>query len=398
MNEQNASAYTDQQLLGIVQKLHIAIEQWAKRHDIWFDCGFKSYAEHVDGEPLAPVATIMHFEGPFGNMLDGYYDNLETDFRQLLEEHGFWYERENSVSIHIYPLDEGPLFKPFDDFVRWQWICGLLQPDVADVFEEIYAHFAKRPDDLHRLHWREFEILLFRVFQSQGFQAELGPGRNDGGVDIRLLQRDPLGDMMTLVQAKKYAPTLKIGLEAVAALHGIAQVEQAQKGLFVTTSSYLPVAKKFAGRTSGQIELATSDDVVRWCDHAAHGIVQDKSTLISPDHVAKILNSLGPHDMRIVHAYSGKTMILNSFALVLKETKYAALLMALPRVTVSHDGYGQEGMEIPELGAEALPMLKADTVFRAKRTVNDRGEVRFWDGNNLYSRWSGQAEHFSLLD
>ena len=395
MNEPTVSTYTDQQLLGVVQKLELAIELWATQHELWFDCGFKSYAEHVDGEPLAPVATIMHFEGSFGNMLDGYYDDLESDFRQLLEEHGFWYERENNVSAHIYPLDEGPLFAPFSDFVRWQWICGLLQPDVADVFEEIYAHFANRPDDLHRLHWREFEILLFRVFQNQGFQAELGPGSGDGGIDIRLLQRDPLGDMMTLVQAKKYAPTRKIGLEAVAALHGVAAVEGAQKGLFVTTSSYLPVAQKFAGRTSGKIELSTSNDVVRWCSDAAHGIIRDKSSLVSQSHVSKILGSLSARDMRIVHAHSG---MLNSFALVLKETKYAALLMVLPRLTVSHDGYGQQGTEAPRLDETALPMLEAETVFRAKRLADERGDTRYWDGNHLYTRWSGQPEHFSLLD
>ncbi|WP_263588682.1 restriction endonuclease [Sphingopyxis sp. GC21] len=397
MNLPAAPTLTDQQLLGIVQKLQLAIEQWAKQHDLWYDCGFKSYADHVDGEPLAPVATIMHFEGPFGNMLDGYYDDLESDFRELLEQQGFWYERENGVSIHIYPLDESPLFTSFTDFVRWQWICGLLQPDVADVFEEIYAHFANRPDDLHRLHWREFEILLYRIFQNQGFQAQLGPGSGDGGIDIRLLQRDPLGDMMTLVQAKKYAPNRKIGLEAVAALHGIAGVEGAQQSLFVTTSSYLPVANRFAGRTSGQLSLATSTDVTSWCEQATQGIIQDKSTLISLDHLSKLVRGLGPRDPRIVHAHTGVTMILNEFAIVLKETKYAALLMTLPSKSVADDGYGQTGFEIPLLDQSSLGMLKADTVFRTKRSV-DNGRVSYWSGQHLYTPWNGEPQHFSFLD
>ncbi|CAN7715880.1 AAA family ATPase [Aminobacter sp. LjRoot7] len=55
----------------------------------------------------------------------------------------------------------------------------------------VYSHFAKRPE--HRLTWREFEILLFRIFQNQGFTCEIGPGSNDGGIDVRVLQRDPLG-------------------------------------------------------------------------------------------------------------------------------------------------------------------------------------------------------------
>ncbi|WP_210251009.1 restriction endonuclease, partial [Bradyrhizobium cytisi] len=52
-----------------------------------------------------------------------------------------------------------------------------------------------------------------------------------------------------------YAPHSSIRLDAVAALHGIATVEGAQKNLFVTTLAYAPVAKRFAARTSGAMEL-----------------------------------------------------------------------------------------------------------------------------------------------
>lgn len=391
------ATHTDEQLQQIVQNLQSEIMQWAVSHDIWFDCGFKSYAEHVDGEPLAPVVTILYFGSAFGDMLDGSYRGLDAEFYELLESQGFWFEQATFGTLHIYPLDDSPLVKPFSDYVRWQWICGLLVPDVADVFEEIYAHFARRPDDLHRLHWREFEILLYRIFQNQGFQAELGPGSGDGGVDIRLLQRDPLGDMLTLVQAKKYAATRKIGLEAVAALHGVADVEAAHQSLFVTTSSYLPVAQNFAGRTSGRLSLATPQDITQWCAQAHHGILSDKSKIVSPDHVAKLLLSLKSKDSRIVHAHTGVTMILNQFALVLKETKYAALLMALPAKTLSDDGYGQAGYEVPRLDETCLARLQADRVFRAKRSVHD-GRVSFWSGQHLYTPWRGEPEHFSYLD
>lgn len=389
--------YTDEQLLQIIHNLQGIIERWATEHEIWFDCGFKSYAEHVNGEPLAPVVTILHFGSAFGDMLDGSYGGLDKEFYELLESQGFWFEQATSCTLHIYPLDDSPLVVPFSDYVHWQWICGLLVPDVADVFEEIYAHFARRPDDLHRLHWREFEILLYRIFQNQGFQAELGPGSGDGGVDIRLLQRDPLGDMMTLVQAKKYAATRKIGLEAVAALHGVADVEGAHQSLFVTTSSYLPVAQNFAGRTSGRLSLATPHDVTQWCAQVHHGILRDKSKLVSPDQVSKLLSDLKSKDSRIVHANTGVTMILNEFALVLKETKYAALLMTLPAKTLTDDGYGQTGYQVPRLDDTCLDRLQVDTVFRAKRSVND-GRISYWSGQHLYTQWRGEPEHFSYLD
>lgn len=193
------------------------------------------------GEPSSPpVVTILHFDGDLGRAHSMATSTVSTWSSSTCSVVlGFCYERNDSVSVHIYPEDDSPLFQPFLVREGWQWVCGLVQPDIEDVYEELYSHFAKRPEDLHRLDWRQFETLLFRIFQAQGF-VELGPGSNDGGIDVRVLQRDPLGDILTLVQAKRYAPRNKIDMSAVAALHGVADVGAAQKSIFVTTSDYLP--------------------------------------------------------------------------------------------------------------------------------------------------------------
>ncbi|WP_237703816.1 restriction endonuclease [Rhodospirillum rubrum] len=387
---------SDAELEAVVISLQNSIREWAARHELWFDCGFQTYAQRVDGEPeAAPVATILHFNGDIGRALDGEFGDLDVEFIELLARHGFWFDRIDEVSVHIYPEDDSPLFQPFLDYVNWQWVCGLVQQDIADVHEELYSHFAKRPDDLHRLTWREFEILLFRIFQSQGFTCELGPGSNDGGIDVRVLQRDPLGDVLTLVQAKKYSPRNKIDMSAVAALHGVADVENAQKSIFVTTSDYLPSARKFAGRTRIPMTLATSNDVRNWCQNASDGIIRDKSKLVAPSAVSYLLQNLSSKDSRIVYARTGYSVITNQFAVVLKETKYAALLMGIPSRTIS--GYWQEGFEVPDIGSKCLEGLTADNVFRAKRSVSD-GKVRYWNGHDLFRAWNGEPVHFNLCD
>lgn len=394
----DAQSPSDAELDAVVANLQQSIRGWATRHELWYDCGFQSYAERIDGEPgITPVITILHFDGDLGRALDGEFDGLDVEFFELLERHGFWYERNDAVSAHIYPADESPLFQPFLDQANWQWICSLVQQDVADVHEELYSHFDKRPADLDRLKWREYEILLFRIFQNQGFTCELGPGSNDGGVDIRLLQRDPLGDILTLVQAKHYAPKNRIDLSAVAALHGVADVEAAQRSIFVTTSDYLPSARRFAGRTRIPITLATSDDVRGWCRDASDGIIRDKSKLVAPEAVSRLLQSLSPNDPRIVHASTGYSVTMNQFAIVLKETKHAALLMAVPARIISDDGYGQMGFEVPEIGPACIDRLTSDTVFRAKRSVRG-SRVSYWTGSNLFSRWNGAPAHFNLCD
>jgi hypothetical protein len=275
----------------------------------------------------------------------------------------------------------------------------LIQPDIDDVYEEIYAHFAKRPDDLHRLGWRDLEVLIARSLQHQGFQVDLGPGSNDGGVDIRLLQRDPLGDLLTLVQVKRYAPHRKIDALAVQALHGVAEVEKAHQSLFVTTSAYMPAAKRFADRTNGRMQLATSQEIVRWCSDATNGVVKDKSKLVAPDQVSKVMDGLsGGADPRILHANVGVTMIMNAYALVLKETNHAALLLRLPNFAVDGDGYGQIGHDRPLLDPTNLPILSAETVWRSKRGTGTNGRVSYWDGRNLWTPWDGRSQYFNHLD
>lgn len=212
-----------------------------------------------------------------------------------------------------------------------------------------------------------------------------------------MLQRDPLGDIMTLVQAKRYAPRNKIDLSAVAALHGVADVEAAQKSMFVTTSDYLPSARKFASRTRIPMTLTTSTDVSEWCRDASDGIIRDKSKLVMPQAVSSPLQDLTSKDPRIVQASTGYSVIMNQFAIVIKETKHAALLMTIPARTISDDGYGQRGSEVPEIGPACLDRLRADNVFRAKRSVRN-GEVNYWDGRNLYSAWNGAPALFDLCD
>lgn len=276
---------------------------------------------------------------------------------------------------------------------------SLIVEDFADLYGELYQYFHRRPERLYNLHHREFEILLYRVFQNQGYDAQVGPGSGDGGVDVKLLQRGPLGDTLAYVQAKRYAPSRPIGLEAVAALRGVVANDGADRGIFVTTSRYLPGAEPFARRSSGMLELKTSDDVSQWCKEAENGVITDKSVLVSDLHVLSILREVeqGRHAC-VVHAHAGYQTITNVFALVLKETRHAALLMILLKRSGNGSSGGLDGFEIPVLTGQILQSKNACTVFRAKRKVDDRSRVSYWDGRNLFSTWDRKPCYFSHMD
>lgn len=403
MNSQNHShlkispKISDAELESEVQSLQESIQKWITNQDqdLWFDCGFHTYAEHTDRQPSSPpVVTILYMGGDLSQALEDDYDGISTKFGELLDKKGFEYEQVGRGYIHIYPKQNNPMFQPFVEYEYWQWVCGLVKEDIGDVYQELYSYFAKHPETMHRLNWRQFEILIFRIFQNQGFECELGSGSNDGGVDIRLLERDPLGDIITFVQVKKYAEKNKIALGPVQALHGVTNTDNAQKSIFITTSEYLPSTRKFAARTPIPMLLKTSKDVKEWCGRASAVVIDDKSKLIEPSALSKLIQDLSSRDSRIVHANCGYTMIMNKFAIILKETKYAALLMSIPTKKISGDEYTQVGDEVPDIGLNCLSRLHKDYVFRAKRLKDDN----YWDGSNLFTAWNGQSVHFNHYD
>ena len=384
--------WSDQDVEAEILRIETLIKNWAVSQDLWHDSGFVTYLDHVKGEPtIPPTVTIMYSDG-------GLINHLDLEFIELLNKEGYTYENRDGVTAAIYS-DRDDLSKRFEEYFHWKWVCSLIKADTADVYSELYSHFLRNPEHMHKLKWRDFEVLLFRIFQNHGYKAILGPGSGDEGVDITLWQESPLGDVMTLVQAKKYAPNRMIDQTQVAALYGVGMVEKADNALFVTTSNYAPVAKRFAARTSGFLELANKEHIVDWCKKATAGVIQDKSSLLNPTNVTSCIEQLMRKlDHRLVQASWGYNMTHNSFAIVIKETKYAALLIGLRNETISDDGYGQRGTEVPILHPSlTASLLNSENVRRVMR-MEKNGDVSYWDGSILYTPWNGKPAVFDYLD
>jgi hypothetical protein len=198
------------------------------------------------------------------------------------------------------------------------------------------------------------------------------------------------------VQAKKYVTHNKISGTELQALYGVQVADGAQNAMFVTTSEYAPVAKRFAARENVCMDLATSEHVAQWAKHASQGIIVDKTLLLTRQNVSKLIQDIGGRrDPRVVRASAGYNCIMNEFALVVKESKHAALLMKLSGKVVSGGQYGV-GREVPDLDP-SLPLFNSQGVVRAQRKQEDN-EVTYWDGYNYYSAWDGKPCHFDWND
>lgn len=101
-------------------------------------------------------------------------------------------------------------------------------------------------DALRAMNWRQFEILMRRIFESQGYRAErLGGNGADGGVDIILRK----GRLVVLVQCKQWK-TRQVAVGVVRELLGVVALEGADAGIVVTCGVFTKDAREFAQRAN----------------------------------------------------------------------------------------------------------------------------------------------------
>ena len=400
--------YFDQQLEERINKLEFAVESWAKQNDLWYDACFRRVVKSFDMETGAPTVTTLLAGGLLAELvihpgIGAIHDTHEAqrladECERLIDDHGFYGETFNETRLNIIPLEQKDrlAFQRFKEYMRWKWICSLIQGDFDALNSELYEHFSKNSDQLTRLDWRKFEMLVAELLQAQGFEAELGPGHSDGGVDIRLLQRDPIGDILTFVRVKKYDIANPIRVQAVQALHGVKEAERADNSMFVTTSRYLPSAENFASRENVQMQLYVSDDVRKWCADANAGIIEEKERIVTEDEVRRALNRARQTPKTIIHAQFGYNMQYNKFSLVLKESASSGLAIDLPSQIVQHDGYMQAGTEVPYLRDFRKVLELRNTARRLKKPSGD-SSFAFCDVDEeweFYTQWNQEPARF----
>lgn len=400
--------HSDGELEGRIDRLHATVKAWAERNDLWRDARFEKVVKSFDMKTGAPTVATLRAGDPLAELvihpgIGAIHDTPETqrlsdECQRLIEGQGFYGEPFSECRLNLIPLEQHSpfVFGQFKEYMRWKWICNLIRGDFDALNAELYEYFSKNADQLTRLHWREFEKLVSELLEAQGFQTELGRGSADGGIDIRLLQRDPIGDILTLVQVKKYRVDRRIELQAVQALHGATTAYSGDHSMFVTTSDYQRCAREFAGRENVGMDLYVSDDVRKWCDDANNGIVENKMRITTESEIARALENARINPRTILHARCGYTMRYNKFCLLLKESNSSGLVMDLPALILQHDGYKQAGTEVPDLADDRRVLQRTSTVRRLKKSAWDTGH-RFSDIDEeleFYTTWNQEPSEF----
>lgn len=140
---------------------------------------------------------------------------------------------------------------------------------VDEINSELISYLAHHPELMHELNPRKFEELVATLLRSQGFNPTITPQTRDGGRDIIATRSDPLGDLLYVVECKRYAPNKKVGVQQVRGIYGVAQSERATKAILVTTSSFTPDAVAFATPLKYNVMLADFHSLKTWIEAAA---------------------------------------------------------------------------------------------------------------------------------
>jgi restriction endonuclease len=367
--------------------LRAAIQEWASTRETWFDTRWQPWSHSQGLKRPGIVSQMLYSES---SLINEVWDD-DGSWSDLCEAHGFAFDFQDHITIAFFPADDdtAAAVRRRNEI---EWLTTLVTPDIAPVYGEVYKRFSENPEMISKLHWRAFEELVASAFAGQGFKVQLGTGRADQGIDLRLLDHPVLGDVLTVAQVKSGRTPVRLGV--VQALAAASVVEDSQHAVLVSSSRYLPGAKTWAeaweARTKRTLTLADSSDVAKWCSASW-------SRTWTPENVLRDLKprGSGPLVGKILRARHGFNIIANRFGLVIRQTPGAVLMRILATNLI--EGDLQRGTEIPK-----HPNLRDDSSVSPSSFVVAIAaqEQGYWSGvdGNLYSQWDGVPSHFDHAD
>ncbi|AUX17692.1 restriction endonuclease [Flavobacterium columnare] len=140
-----------------------------------------------------------------------------------------------------------------------------LPKKTSDFIEQKFINYLQaNPEKLEFMHWRNFERLTAEFFKRENYEVKLGPGSNDGGIDLRVFDRENLEKPYIIVQCKRNKKSNKVKIETVKSFYTDVEFEGAKKGLIATTSKIAKGGKKVASIRKYPLQFAENEEIKNW--------------------------------------------------------------------------------------------------------------------------------------
>lgn len=129
---------------------------------------------------------------------------------------------------------------------------------VTEINDKLLYELAKNPKLLHNLSSYDFERVIAKIFEKQGFSVEITPKTRDGGKDI-FIAKQGLASFLFYVECKKYAPNKPVGIDVIQRLYGVISAEKANGGFIATTSHFTKPAEDYIEEYNLEHQLTLQD-------------------------------------------------------------------------------------------------------------------------------------------
>ncbi len=140
----------------------------------------------------------------------------------------------------------------------------IIQLDFSKISEELTTYILSNPSEMHNISPRKFEELVAYIMEKHGYEVTLTQQSRDGGIDIFALKNEGFGNILTIVDCKKYSKSNPVGIAAVRGMYGTLQIESASHGIIATTSRFTRDASSLAHEYKYQLSLKDHADILRW--------------------------------------------------------------------------------------------------------------------------------------
>ncbi|WP_256206282.1 restriction endonuclease [Nitrosomonas oligotropha] len=111
----------------------------------------------------------------------------------------------------------------------------------------------------------KFEEIVASILEDMGYSVHVTPRTRDGGRDILAVFKLPVGEILTVVDCKRYSSSRKIGPDLVQRLLWVAENnDRASRAMIATTTFFTSGAREIEDKYRWKLTLSDFDQISSW--------------------------------------------------------------------------------------------------------------------------------------
>ena len=172
-----------------------------------------------------------------------------------------WHEELMSVIKNMVAESKEDLYK-FNETISES--SNIIKVDFSYVNAEFLSYLASHPRAVYDLSPRRFEELISAILRDLGYETTITPPTRDGGADIYAIRKDAVGEILYVVECKRYAPNRPVGIGQIRGLHGVKNISNASAAILVTTSFFTAPAHALQRSLRYEMSLKDYYNIKEW--------------------------------------------------------------------------------------------------------------------------------------